>query len=227
MLTQTNAMHSTLILTITMEQPRPGTFTASSLWAALYASVSGLFHKHSGLVRASASRAACRDHGHASDCTPHGFRLYHDPCPCRCGRSLGAFCLRNPNRSRMMNRSWTRRSIRRQPSACGRCSILFSNHVRHTNVFRCFKGRCIPLELFLPKPSLSTTSSAHCTDRPLAVCRPRRRSILGAESGAFCDVADTVVVWDADGVGALRCETSCDMVVVQWDFFEVPLSGCE
>lgn len=27
-------------------------------------------------------------------------------------------------------------------------------------------------------------------------------------------MASTVVVWDADGVGALRCEGACDMVVV-------------
>lgn len=74
--------------------------------------------------------------------------------------------------------------------------------------------RHAPLELFRPSSSLSTTSSAHCTDRPLEVCPPRRRSTRGdsvrvSESVLFC-----VVVCDVVGVLSRRCVLSPIVVVV-------------
>lgn len=161
-------------------------------------------------VPSSAFRAACRDHGHDREydripCDPRLYRDLFHYAPCR-----GAFDPRSRSRSLMKNRTRIHRSIRQRLSVYGRCSTLV--WLCQLEIFIKNDSPHVPLELFLPRPSLSTTSSAHCTDRPLALCRPRRRSILGAASVGFCDVLATVVVWEADGVGALRCDVSCDMI---------------
>jgi hypothetical protein len=67
----------------------------------------------------------------------------------------------------------------------------------------------IPLEVFLPSPSLSTTSSAHCTDRPFEVFPPLSRSTRGALC-AICGGFVCVVVCDAVGACAAR-SCDCDM----------------
>lgn len=62
-----------------------------------------------------------------------------------------------------------------------------------------------------PSPSLSTTPSAHCTDRPDDVGAPRRRRMGGAVCSVVAVVADCVeaggwvmvMVWVV--VDAVRC----------------------
>ena len=70
-----------------------------------------------------------------------------------------------------------------------------------------------PFELLRPRPSLSTTSSAHCTDRPLEVCAPRSRRIWGACS-LVSGVCDGVSVCVCEGAGVLRCCCRCDMISI-------------
>ncbi len=60
----------------------------------------------------------------------------------------------------------------------------------------------MPLDFFRFMPSLSTTSSAHCTDRLLAVCAPRSRSV--AVGGRVC-----VCVWVCVTVSKVRVWLFC------------------
>ena len=65
---------------------------------------------------------------------------------------------RNPNRRMRMKSS--RRRIRQLHAVCGRCNILLLR-VSGIDEMLLMLLSCVPLELFFPMPSLSTTSSAH------------------------------------------------------------------
>jgi len=72
----------------------------------------------------------------------------------------------------------------------------------------------LPLELFRPRPSLFTTSSAQRTERSLAVWAPRRRRTAGAGCASACvvvwlpDAAGTVWVWLGGGRRCCCCGCS-------------------
>lgn len=73
---------------------------------------------------------------------------------------------------------------------------------------------CLPLELFLPNPSLSTTSSAHWTDGLVAAWLPRSRSTLGDSfREPPCEVCVCVCDAVAAGAARCRCRRGSDMVV--------------
>lgn len=67
------------------------------------------------------------------------------------------------------------------------------------------RNRCRPLELLRPRPSLSTTSSTHCTDLPLAWLAPLSRSVLGVSVRRSGSAALCVVVCEAVGAACWLC----------------------
>lgn len=184
--------------------------TVGLTWTPPWASVSAPFHTHSGSAASSAyAHPWASSHGHANGRhtrAPSCRLPSRSPAPSRC---------RNPTTMRTTRR-WTRLRL----LVCGICSKLeaavstpdaLSNEKKRWRKAQPFPGReCSPLELFLPKPSLSTTSSAHCTDRPLALWPPRRRKMRCVSvCGPVC-----VCVWDVDGAGAARWRCLSVMVVV-------------
>lgn len=86
---------------------------------------------------------------------------------------------RSPTRTSLSLRT-TRRWTRRRPWAGGRCSILQKTSISNRtwgDEQQSPETMAIPFELFLPRPSLSTTLSAHCTERVEGAWAPRRRRI--------------------------------------------------
>lgn len=130
----------------------------------------------------------------------------------------------------MSRRIATRRSIRPPPWERDICSRLGKAGVSFQLVRPSFmrgegRGRdgekaevdhgavVVPLELFRPRPSLSTTSCAHCTDGRLGLWPPRRRNVLDVSVRAAAVVAVVVVVVvvvvvAADEAGPMACEAS-------------------
>lgn len=71
-----------------------------------------------------------------------------------------------------------------------------------------------PLDFFLPRPSLSTTSLRHCTDRPFDVeCAPRSRKMAGAEVSVWV-WAGAAVVWLVDGCAGCACRWATEAIVI-------------
>lgn len=141
--------------------------------------------------------------------------IFSSPCVRGCDRTRLSLC-RFWTRPLNLRRSccWMcplRRLTRLPPSACGICSRLGGRFVSRWMERRSAEAS-IPLELLRPRPSLSTTSSAHCTDRSFMFLAPRRRS-----TRAGCPCEDTgiegtsvvVCVWDGPGVDRRDC--CCDM----------------
>lgn len=133
----------------------------------------------------------CHDHAGRSRCG-HSRRALAPPWPCRLQPkekgSRCALCIapcwfrrRSPSRRGRSRRKTSRRSTRPRLSGGGRCSRLCeaieaaqsAAGSRWTGTSP--KGAPIPLDFLRPRPSLSTTSSLHCTDRPREGCAPRSR----------------------------------------------------
>jgi hypothetical protein len=79
------------------------------------------------------------------------------------------------------------------------------------------RRKIIPFELLRPKPSLSTTPSAHFTDLSAEVLAPRRRRTLGGCDGAAVlggSTEGSVVVIVCDGAARAAvalCSACCDI----------------
>jgi hypothetical protein len=140
-----------------------------------------------------------------------GVRRKHAYGPAPVYRGLHPQIASRPrNRSRSQkrkSRTTTRHLTRPRRGGGDKCSILF-------------RGRCqewprwcdgekglgvdLPLDFFLPSPSLSTTSDRHCTDLPVGAWAPRRRRMVCV--WVCWEVDGVVVVWVWLGAG---CEDCC------------------
>lgn len=170
------------------------------------ASVSALSRTHWDSVSA-AERRPCSSLAVFS--SRHGCARTREPClSCRHLR-------RRPRMRPSPRRRNRRRSTRRPPWVCDICNRLLRVSLQAA---ASLVMRSLPFELLRPSPSLSTTSSAHCTDLSAGALAPRRRRILagciGGASTPSVPVDGSVVVIVCDGAARAadaRCSGGCDM----------------